>query len=131
MARLLRNVTKPKWEARDWMAAGDVPADALTDLRADHNELSVWRLEPDDLASLSMVLAALASSRQRLDKLDYTLFDEAILPKISVKCVKSDGSTPHPAANGALHRDLTELTAQKVVRIAVEIMPMERVWVPE
>jgi hypothetical protein len=131
MALLLRNVTNPKWEAPSWMAAGDVPADALTDLRADHNALSVWSVTPDDLTNLSMVLAALASNRQRLDKLDYALIDEAVLPAIPVKCVKSDGVTPHSAANGTLHRDLIELTAQKVVRIAIEMMPLKRVRVSE
>jgi hypothetical protein len=131
MARLLRTVTKPKWEAPDWMAAGDVPADALTDLRADHNELSVWCVEPDDSASLSEVLAALASRRQTLDKLDYTLLDEAILPTIPIKCVKTDGCTPHSTANVGLHRDLIELTAQKIVRIAVEMMPLARIRVPQ
>lgn len=62
MAHLLRSVTKPKWERPGWMAAGEIPADALTDLRADHNELSVWSVDPDNGTNLKMVLAALASS---------------------------------------------------------------------
>jgi|ERR1017187_7088252 hypothetical protein len=131
MTRLLRSVTKPKWEAPEWMPAGDVPADALSDLRSDQNELSVWRVEPDDPAILNTALAALASSRQRLDKLDYTLLDEAILPAIPIKCLKSDGRTPHSTANGTLHWDLTELTAQKVLVIAVEMMPLKRVRVSQ
>jgi len=113
------------------MAAGDVPADALTDLRADNNALSVWRVEPDDHEGLDMALAALASHRQKLANLDYALLDEAILPAIPIKCVKSDGGTPHSAANGALHWDLTELTAQKVLRVAEEMMPLERARMPK
>jgi hypothetical protein len=87
MALLLGNITKPKWEVQSWMVEGDVPADALTDLRADRNELSLWSVV-DDLANLNVVLVALASSRQRLDKIDYTLIDEALLPGIPVRCLK-------------------------------------------
>jgi hypothetical protein len=112
------------------MAAADVPADALTDLRADHNELSVWRVEPD-LANLDVALAALASNRHHLDKLDYTLLDEATLPGIPIKCVRSDGSTPYLAANATVHRDLIELTVQKVARLAEQMIGLQRVRVSE
>ena len=76
------------------MPAGEVPADALTDLRANNNELSVWSVESDH-GNLNVVLAAVASHRDRLDKLDYTLIDEAILLPIPMECVKSEASTPH------------------------------------
>jgi hypothetical protein len=98
MALLLRVVSKPKWVAPDWMPTGDVPADALTDLRADNNELSVWRVEPDQ-SDLNTALAAMAANRERLDKLDYALIDEAILPGITTKSVCSEGRSPHLAAN--------------------------------
>jgi len=112
------------------MADGEVPADALTDLRANNNELSVWRVEPDG-TNLNTVLAAVASSRLRLDKLDYTLFDEASLPAIPIKCLASEGSTPHLIANATVHRDLIELTVRRVARLAQEMMLLERVRVSE
>jgi hypothetical protein len=130
MAFLLRTVTKPKWVPPDWIAAGDVPADALTDLRTIDNELSVWRIEQDH-SNLKMALAAVASNKDRLDKLDYTLFDEAILPAIPIQCITSEGGTPHAAANAAIHRDLTELTVKKVSDLAHEIMATNLVRVPE
>lgn len=130
MALLLRTVTNPKWVAPDWLPAGEVPAEALTDLRANNNALSVWSVE-SDRANLNMVLAAIASHRDRLDKLDYTLVDEAILPPIAMEWVKSEANTPHPLANASAHRDLIRLTVQKVARLAHEMMPLERVRVSE
>ena len=130
MALLLRVVTNPKWIAPAWMESGDVPADALTDLRADKNELSVWGIELDR-SNLNMALAAVASHRKRLDKLDYTLLDEAILSAIPVKCVPSEGVTPCPAANLTIHRDLVELTVQKVADLAHKMMPLNRIRVSE
>ena len=112
------------------MEQGDIPADVLGDLRSNDNELSVWMVEIDR-SNLDSVLVAVASSRVRLDKLDYALFDEQVLPKLAIKCVKSEGSTPHVLANGAMHRDLTELTAQKVVSLAQAMMPLESLRVPE
>jgi hypothetical protein len=130
MALLLRVVTKPKWIAPAWMASGDVPADALTDLRADKNELSVWGVEADR-SNLNMALTAVASNRKRLDKLDYMLLDEAVLSAIPVKCIRSEGVTPCTAANSQIHRDLVELTVQKVADLAHRMMPLARVRVTE
>ncbi len=109
---------------------GEVPADALTDLRATDNELSVWRVDPDQ-KNLNDVLAAIASHRDRLDKLDYTLIDEAVLQPLSVECVKSEAKTPHPLANTSAHRDLIKLTVRKIARLAHEMMQLPRVRVPE
>ena len=125
MAFLLRIVTNPKWVPPSWMPAGEVPADALTDLRANSNELSVWRVESDH-SNLNTALAAAASNRERLDKLDYTLLDETLLPSMSIKCVRSDGKSPHAIANDSMHRDLVELTVQKVAQLAYEMMPLAR-----
>lgn len=130
MAFLLRVVSNPKWVAPDWMAVGDVPADALTDLRAENNALSLWSVEVD-LSNLHTAVAAVASNRVRLDKLDYALLDEAVLPEIPIKHVRSEGNTPHPAANASLHRDLVELTVQKVADLAGRMMPLKRVRVTQ
>jgi len=122
MGLLLRIITKPKWLKPDWMDPEEVPADALTDLRSSQNELSVWSVERDK-SNLDTVLVAVGSNRERLDKLDYALFDEDILPAIQIKCTKSEGETPHVIANKVMHRDLVELTAQKVAHLARALMP--------
>jgi hypothetical protein len=131
MALLLRVISRAKWATTPaWMKAGDAPADILSDLRAENNQLSVWSVEPDR-SNLDSVVVAIASSRLRLDKLDYALFDEHVLPPLAIRCVRSEGRTPHPRANGAMHRDLTELTVQKVASLAHALMPAERVRIPE
>ena len=112
------------------MAQGDVPADALSDLRADGNKLSVWSVRPE-LEDLNRVLVALASNRQHLDKLDYTLINEEILSAIPIKYVQSEGCTPHLTANTTAHRDLIELTARKVAHLAEQMSGLERVRVTE
>jgi hypothetical protein len=60
MALLLRTVSNAKWVPPDWMDAGEVPADALSDLKVMDNALSVWQVEADR-TNLEMVITALAS----------------------------------------------------------------------
>jgi hypothetical protein len=130
MSLLLRIVTKPKWAMPAWAEPQDLPADLLTDLRTNNNELSVWSIELDR-SNLNSVLVAAASCRERLDKLDYALFDEQVLRALVIRCIKSEGATAHITANGAMHRDLTELTVEKIVSLAQVMMPLERVRVTE
>jgi hypothetical protein len=130
MALLLRVVTNPKWKKPDWMEADEIPADALTDLRSVNNKLSVWSVEPDQ-SDLDSALIAVASSREHLDKLDYALFDEQVLPALAIEYVKSEGDSPYLAAKSTKHRDLIRLTVRKVARLAEEMMPLERVRVSE
>lgn len=111
------------------MQAGDIPADALSDLRTQDNKLSVWSVEADK-TNLNVVLTAFASTRQRVDKLDYTLVDESVLPRILIDAAQSDASTPYVSANAA-HWDLVELTVSKIVRLAQEVMLLDRVRVSE
>jgi len=125
MALLLRLISKPKWVRPSWMDESDVPADVLTDLRAEKNELSVWRVTPDH-SNVSSILTALASQRQRLDKLDFTIFDDSVLDGIGIRCKPSEGDTPHITANVTLHADLIELTVRKVALLAEVLMPFER-----
>lgn len=130
MALLLRIVSNPKWEKARFMSPQDVPADALSDLRTNNNELSVWYVE-SDRSNLDSALVAAASNRQHLDKLDYELIDEGILVSLEIKCKKSDGNSPHRIASSTMHRDLTELTVEKISRLASAMMPLSRVRVPE
>src|SRR5687767_10599468 len=129
MAFLLRTISKAKWIAPEWVPAGEVPAAALTDLRADANVLSLWRIEADR-HNLTTVVTALASKRDRLDKLDYALVPEASVAAIPIASVEIDGDTPHRTAN-KYHRDLIELTGRKLCRLAEEIIAMERARVSE
>ena len=129
MARLLRTLSKAKWLPPDWIDAGEVPADALSDLKVTDNAISVWQVE-DDSTNLETVITALASNRERLDKVDYTLIDESVLSQIQIESVSSEANTPHIKANTA-HRDLVKLTVNKVALLASEMMPLDRVRIPQ
>jgi hypothetical protein len=122
---LLRKITKAKWYDAPWLPAGDVPADALVDLRTQKNELSVWRVERDE-ANLNAVIAALASNKtDRVANLDYVLLEDEVVAALGIQCVKTDGDSPHTDANARWHCDLIELTATKVVRLAEEMKRRE------
>jgi len=122
---LLRKITKAKWYDTPWLQNGEVPADALVDLRTQNNELSVWRIEPDR-ANLNAVIAALASNKtDRLANLDYVLLDEEVVIALGIQSVKSDGDSPHRHANSHWHWDLVHLTAAKVLGLAREMKRRE------
>ncbi len=130
MPFLLRVVSKPKWMRPEWMDPADVPADALADLKSGGNKLSVWRVEADR-SNLHVVLTAIASNRERLDKLDYTLIDEGVISAIPIALIEADGISPHTSANVTLHRDLAELTVARISKLAEKMMPLERFRLPE
>jgi hypothetical protein len=118
---LLRKITKPKWYDTPWLGPGDVPADALIDLRTQNNELSVWHIEPD-ATNLDDVIAALAANNtDRVANLDYVLVDEEALAQLGIKTVKSPGASPHAHANSHWHRDLVELSGSRLLALAHEM----------
>jgi hypothetical protein len=125
MALLLRTLNKAKWIAPEWTPERDVPADALTDLRTSSNALSVWKVDVNR-DNLGGVLEALASNRERLDKLDYALIDEAAVAQIPIAVAHVEGDSPHTTANRD-HRDLVKLTVFKIALLAHEIMPLVKV----
>lgn len=122
---LLRKITKAKWYDQSWLPQGEVPGDALVDLRTQKNELSVWRIEPGE-TNLNAVIAALASNKtDRLDNLDYVLVDEDVVGQLGIQSVLSEGDSPHPHANTHWHVDLVELSGSKVLALAHEMKRLQ------
>lgn len=122
MALLLRQIRKPRWyPVPDWIPQGTLHADPLADLVTKDNKLSVWRVENDE-SNLAKILVALAGTREAASNLDYVLFDESIVTQANVSIQQSQGQTIFPEANAAWHRDLTELTARKLVALAEFVM---------
>jgi hypothetical protein len=95
---------------------GEIQADPLGDLATGNNTLSVWQIE-DDNSNLNQVIAALASNRDSISNLDYAMFDINLLTSTEIKIQTNRGGTPYETAN-TWHRDLIELTATKLVRLA-------------
>jgi hypothetical protein len=53
-----------------------------------------------------------------------------VLSQIRIESINSEAGTPHVKANAA-HRDLVRLTVRKVALLASEMMPLDRVRVPQ
>jgi hypothetical protein len=119
---LLRAIRKSRWNKTNcpWLPVGDIQADPLGDLATGSNTLSVWLVQ-DDRSNLNDVLLALGASRDTASNLDYTIFDIDLLVNINIKLETNEGKTPYAKAN-CWHRDLVELTANKIVKLAESLL---------
>jgi hypothetical protein len=115
---LLRKISKAKWLI-DPELGNELQADALNDLRTGNNRLSVWFIETDH-ANLNQVITALASNRERVEKVDYVLIDMTTLNQHSFTLRNIVGDTPYEAAN-SFHRDLENLRARQILDLALMI----------
>jgi len=119
MPFLLRKVRRPRWYHNvnlGWLQQGEIPADPLTDLDTQSNKLSLWHVE-DDESNLDQVVTAIAATREHLDKVDYALLDQRYIWQLDIQVEKTPGGTPLAEAD-LWHRDLTHLSAQKLLDLA-------------
>ncbi len=100
-----------------WLKQGEVMSDALADLKTKGNALSVYEVGED--ADEGRITVALAASRDRVDNIDYAIFD-AQFAELGIDVVRSEGMTPDAGVNEA-HRDLQHLTVRHVVGLAEAI----------
>lgn len=103
-----------------WLTGTDIPADLLLDFKTTipeksniENELSVYLIE-DDKSNLNITLAALASNRDQLQKFDFVLIEEQELSNRGFNIITTIGDTPSKDVNEQYHKNLNELTANKV-----------------
>ena len=101
----------------DWIQEGDVSADALSDLRTIDNALSVWQID-ESTTNLARVIAALASGRMKLDKIDYALIDRRALDPLGICLVNGAGRSFDRDANTLWHQDMTGLSGSKLLELA-------------
>lgn len=87
------------------------PGDTISDLKTDHNGLSVWFTPDLTENSLKPILAAMAVSRDALQKMTYVVLDEAELDKIEIYAKETDGIAPGVTDKSILarHRDLIDI----------------------
>ena len=117
MSLLLRIVRKSRWLGNPlWLAAGEMQADPLADLRTSSNSLSVWEVT-DDRSNLEDIVVGIASSKDYLANVDYALFEESIVGGLGIQIELTPGTTPHARAN-PWHRELVRLSARKLVDLA-------------
>ena len=122
MPLLLRAIRKSRWNKTTcpWLAKDDIQADLLRDFETKDNTLSVWLIQ-DDQSNLNEVVLALAINRDTISNFDYTIFDISLLEILSIKLKVNEGNTLYKKAN-CWHRDLVELTINKVVKLAESLL---------
>jgi len=121
MPLLLRKIDhKVKWakggEASKYLPPEQAPADVLHDLKTEDNRLSVWQIE-DDKSNLTRVIAAIVSTREYLQKLDYILIDFRHIQENGLRVERESGDTLDKQAN-SWHVDVIQLSASDLARLA-------------
>lgn len=134
MPSFLIKVTWGKWQTDEsWLAAGELQAAALFDLRFSNNKLSAWKIE-DGGANLNRVITALAVNKGKtgIDNVDYVLLEQGLVDKLGIEIEKSRGATPDKVANDEWHYDFIQLTVSKIVALATCIkgLKIERMREP-
>ncbi len=128
MTFLLRKIRKNRWYKTDemvWLSDGELPADSLSDLGTQSNELSVYHISINE-SNLDRVIAALAANSGFLSNFDFAIFGDEIVSEIGIKIKKSPGDSPDDQVNN-WHSDLLELSAQKVLSLASQIQARARI----
>ncbi len=123
MPLFLRQIREYKWFKHDavpWLPEDSLQADALGDLNTSDNRLSVWHIQ-DNRANLEQVVTALAATSRHPSNLDCALFDQQLVSEIGVKIEHTSGESSYEEAN-VWHRDLGELSADKLMQLATVIM---------
>lgn len=113
MPQYLLKITKRKWDKLDvpWLQTNEIQADPLGDLKIKDGTLSVWYIE-DDKSNLDQIIAGLAATRQKIDKFEYGLFDQAVIDTADIRVELTQGEIPIESAN-SWHRDLIHLTVYR------------------
>ena len=101
-----------------WVQDGDVPGDALGNLRTQGNALSVWLVD-DKRSNLKRIVAAVAAGRMKLDKLDYALLDSRKVEELGLRMIQEKGESCDADANTLWHQDLQELSGSNLIAFAV------------
>lgn len=95
---------------------GELPADALPDLKTLENALSVYFLDDGGEVSAERVIGALAAKRDHVANVTFITFDVGLLQELGLETNEALGQTLDAGVN-ACHRDLIHLTARKVAEL--------------
>lgn len=125
MGYIFRKIRKAKWyhnPAVQWLDDGEIQADALFDLKTNHNCLSFWLVD-QERKNLNKIIATNATANtDSIKVVDYVLLDSEILEDLNISSAKTDGLSPHSQANAEWHINLINLTSKKVCMLAEKIM---------
>lgn len=121
MTSLIRKLVKFVWiDPAGAEKLGGLQADALKNFKTSCNTLSVFRVPENDNLSIEHIVAAVAARLDRLENIEYAVFDAAILDEHAIKSSEVKGKTLDARVND-LHVDLADLTAVQICAIAKSI----------
>jgi hypothetical protein len=67
----------------------------------------------------------MSAQRGKFERFDYVLFDEAMASSFGIKAVSVLGDSPNAQIN-SFHRDLTEISAQRLVEFAEVLLQQQQ-----
>jgi hypothetical protein len=123
MPVLLRKIRLNRWLKPDdlsWLPPGEIQADPLGDLATTKNDLSVWEID-DEQSNLDAVLVAYSLTTQRIDDLAYRLINVDDIVAIHIEIKNTEMPTKVKGV-GEFHRDLSSLSATKLIETAKLLM---------
>ena len=115
---LARMISRAKWERKEWMSDGEISADAVTaDLRTQNNNLSLWRCDSGANRDIDNVVLAIASGRDKVDKVEFVLIDDEDLKHDGHIIKDTNGRTPVQSLV-KLHVDVMRLNYCRLGKVA-------------
>ena len=120
MTFLFREIENKSWwdKSQDdltWLEEGQLVADVFKGLRTEKGTLSTYFIDAER-SNESRVVAAFACTRESLQRVDYVLIPtDAVADIFKTKIIP--GETADDEVN-RWHRDIVDLTAQKLVELA-------------
>ena len=124
MPLLLIGIRENRWykePAAAYLAAGDVPADPVGDLRTSKNRLSVWEVL-EDRSNVQRIVRALAIGKDKLDNSGYVLFSSELLAAAGIEAPKIVPGKTHDSGANPWHRDLINLSGNRLVQLTHAIL---------
>jgi hypothetical protein len=122
VARFLEGTDERTYQSPSWLKAGDVSGDCLKDLATDDGNLSIFFIPSNQPELVHKVGAAMIAGSQNLARFEYCRIEPKTLEALGFRVYPSpaSGATIDPEVN-ALHHDVVDLSAEKLVTLAVEM----------
>ncbi len=118
---LARKITRAKWNPKQGLSAGEIPADGVTvDLRTGGNKLSFWQCGSGTPNEVEEAALALATTRDYVDRLDIVWISDGDFSADGLDWIKTKGDTP-VADLINLHVDLVRLDYVRLGKVAHRI----------
>lgn len=127
MKMLARKISRAKWEPRDYLAEGEIPADAISGcLRTSDDTLSWWRCKGhrEDVAEVALALTA-APKIEKFDKIDVVVLPEEVVTDAGLSVETFAGDTLVRELQ-ARHVNLPKLDVDRLVDVAKILAPRIR-----